>query len=193
MTEMCFSFSEVNGKGQDLPNVLASEQMAPRGQLVFSVGIGALIFVPVFKALTGLPPYMGMLLGLGVLWILTDAIHYGESERQRLKVPQALSRIDTQGVLFFLGILLSVSRYTCKQCMDFLVPCLYSVLTICPALIFLWILCCQGLDFWLMFLSLISDLYSSSFCKYSVPPFYIFSHEKSTVPLGGRRLWFSWL
>ncbi|XVF67518.1 hypothetical protein PTKIN_Ptkin10aG0127700 [Pterospermum kingtungense] len=101
--------SEVNGKGQDSPNVLTSEQMAPRGQLVFSVGIGALIFVPVFKALTGLPPFMGMLFGLGVLWILTDAIHYGESERQKLKVPQALSRIDTQGVLFFLGILLSVS------------------------------------------------------------------------------------
>lgn len=101
--------SEVNGKGQDSPNVLTSEQMAPRGQLVFSVGIGALIFVPVFKAVTGLPPYMGILLGLGVLWILTDAIHYGEPERQKLKVPQALSRIDTQGALFFLGILLSVS------------------------------------------------------------------------------------
>ncbi|KAI4366757.1 hypothetical protein MLD38_022592 [Melastoma candidum] len=101
--------SEVNGKAQDSDDVLAAEQMAPRGQLVFAVGVGALIFVPIFKALTGLPPYMGMLLGLGVLWILTDAIHFGESERQRLKVPQALSRIDTQGVLFFLGILLSVS------------------------------------------------------------------------------------
>nr|XP_011467748.1 PREDICTED: uncharacterized protein LOC101310625 isoform X2 [Fragaria vesca subsp. vesca] len=101
--------SEASGDGPDRSNVMASEQMAPRGQLVFSVGIGALIFVPIFKSLTGLPPYMGMLLGLGVLWILTDAIHYGESERQRLKVPQALSRIDTQGALFFLGILLSVS------------------------------------------------------------------------------------
>ncbi|CAK8573920.1 unnamed protein product [Lathyrus sativus] len=102
--------SEANEKGPESPNVLASEQMAPRGKLVFSVGLGALIFVPVFKAVTGLPPYMGMLLGLGVLWILTDAIHYGESEkRQKLKVPQALSRIDTQGALFFLGILLSVS------------------------------------------------------------------------------------
>ncbi|GLT64523.1 hypothetical protein SLA2020_370100 [Shorea laevis] len=101
--------SEVNGKGQVSPNVLASEQMAPRGKLVLSLGIGALIFVPVFKALTGLPPYMGMLLGLGVLWIITDVIHYNESERQKLKVPQALSRIDTQGALFFLGILLSVS------------------------------------------------------------------------------------
>ncbi|KAJ8560360.1 hypothetical protein K7X08_004418 [Anisodus acutangulus] len=101
--------SEVNGKGENSADVLASEQMAPRGKLVFAVGLGALVFVPVFKSLTGLPPYMGMLLGLGVLWIITDAIHYGESERQRLKVPQALSRIDTQGALFFLGILLSVS------------------------------------------------------------------------------------
>ena len=94
---------------------MASEQMAPRGQLVSTVGTGALIFVPVFKALTGLPPYMGILLGLGVLWILTDAIHYGESERQKLKVPQALSRINMQVPLFFLGILLSVSRYRNKS------------------------------------------------------------------------------
>ncbi|KAI3675325.1 hypothetical protein L1987_84914 [Smallanthus sonchifolius] len=101
--------SQVDGKGQNTDGVLASEQMAPRGQLVFAVGIGALVFVPIFKSLTGLPPYLGMLFGLGILWILTDAIHFGETERQRLKVPQALSRIDTQGALFFLGILLSVS------------------------------------------------------------------------------------
>ncbi|XP_018851256.1 sodium/proton antiporter 1-like isoform X2 [Juglans regia] len=101
--------SDINGKEQDFSNVLASEQMAPRGQLVFSVGIGALFFVPVFKVVTGLPPYMGMLLGLGVLWILTDAIHNGESERQNLKVPEALSRIDYQGALFILGTLLSIS------------------------------------------------------------------------------------
>ncbi|KAL5194906.1 Sodium/proton antiporter 1 [Glycine soja] len=90
-------------------DVFASEPIAPRGQLVFSVSLGALIFVPVFRSLTGLPPYIGMLLGLGMLWIFVDAIHYGESERQKLKVPHALSRIDTQGALFFLGILLSVS------------------------------------------------------------------------------------
>lgn len=100
--------SEATGNQQDTSPALTSEQMAPRGQLVFAVGIGALLFVPVFKSLTGLPPFLGMLLGLGTLWLLTDAIHYGESGRQRLKVPQALSRIDTQGVLFFLGILLSV-------------------------------------------------------------------------------------
>uniref|UniRef100_A0A0D9XBD4 Citrate transporter-like domain-containing protein n=1 Tax=Leersia perrieri TaxID=77586 RepID=A0A0D9XBD4_9ORYZ len=100
--------SEANGSSQKSSSLLSSEQMAPRGQLVFCVGLGALLFVPVFKALTGLPPFMGMMLGLAILWILTDAIHYGDSGRQRLKVPQALSRIDTQGVLFFLGILLSV-------------------------------------------------------------------------------------
>lgn len=82
--------------------------MAPRGQLVFAAGVGSLVFVPVFKQLTGLPPFLGMLLGLGGLWVLTDAVHYGEPQRQRLKVGQALSRIDTQGVLFFLGILMSV-------------------------------------------------------------------------------------
>eukprot|EP00252_Welwitschia_mirabilis_P019329 TRINITY_DN4441_c0_g1_i1.p1 TRINITY_DN4441_c0_g1~~TRINITY_DN4441_c0_g1_i1.p1 ORF type:complete len:575 (+),score=122.66 TRINITY_DN4441_c0_g1_i1:396-2120(+) len=100
--------SEVQDKDKELPDVITTEQMAPRGKLVFAVGVGALLFVPVFKAITGLPPYLGMLFGLGVLWILTDAIHYGDSERQKLKVPQALSRIDTQGALFFLGILLSV-------------------------------------------------------------------------------------
>ncbi|KAG0578967.1 hypothetical protein M758_4G055300 [Ceratodon purpureus] len=100
--------SAAESKQQDNSPALTSEQMAPRGQLVFGVGIGALLFVPIFKSLTGLPPFLGMLLGLGTLWLLTDAIHYGETDRQRLKVPQALSRIDTQGVLFFLGILLSV-------------------------------------------------------------------------------------
>ncbi|KAK4258791.1 hypothetical protein QN277_005201 [Acacia crassicarpa] len=101
--------SEVNENGQDSLNVVATGWMAPRGRLVFSVAIGALTFVPVFKAITGLPPHMGMLLGLGLLWILTDAVHCGGPEREKLEVSQALSRIDTQGTLFFLGILLSVS------------------------------------------------------------------------------------
>jgi Na+/H+ antiporter NhaD/arsenite permease-like protein len=81
-----------------------------RGRLVFYAGVAALLFVPVFKTATGLPPYLGMLFGLGALWVLTDALHQGESEdRSRYKVPQALSRIDVQGVLFFFGILMSIS------------------------------------------------------------------------------------
>lgn len=96
-------------KGEQAESLsLAESKFAPRGKLVFGAGLAALLFVPAFKSLTGLPPYLGMLLGLGALWLLTDAIHYGESDRQSLKVPYALSKIDTQGVLFFLGILLSI-------------------------------------------------------------------------------------
>eukprot|EP01026_Neomeris_dumetosa_P012490 TRINITY_DN1435_c0_g1_i11.p1 TRINITY_DN1435_c0_g1~~TRINITY_DN1435_c0_g1_i11.p1 ORF type:complete len:565 (+),score=84.30 TRINITY_DN1435_c0_g1_i11:935-2629(+) len=96
-------------KGElDMQEKKQRDEMAPRGNLVFAAGVLSLLFVPVFKQLTGLPPYLGMLTGLGFIWVLTDAIHYGE-ERENLQVPQALSRIDTQGILFFLGILMSIA------------------------------------------------------------------------------------
>lgn len=85
------------------------QQAAPNSGLVFGVGLASLLFVPAFKTITGLPPYLGMLMGLGSLWLLTDAIHYGKSDRSNLLVPRALTKIDIQGVLFFLGVLLSVS------------------------------------------------------------------------------------
>lgn len=80
--------------------------LAPRGSLVFATGVLGLLSVPVFKSLTGLPPYLGMLSALGVMWSLTDAIHAGD--REELMAPAALRKIDTSGVLFFLGILMSV-------------------------------------------------------------------------------------
>lgn len=83
-------------------------ELAPRGSLVFTTGLVGLLSVPVFKTFTGLPPYLGMLAALGVMWSLTDAIHAGEKEREDLMAPAALKKIDTSGVLFFLGILLSV-------------------------------------------------------------------------------------
>jgi Na+/H+ antiporter NhaD/arsenite permease-like protein/predicted transcriptional regulator len=83
-------------------------ELAPRGQLVFGVGILSLLTVPLFKSLTGLPPYLGMLSSLGLMWTLTDAIHAGETGREQLMAPAALRKIDTSGVLFFLGILMSV-------------------------------------------------------------------------------------
>lgn len=57
------------------------EQLAPRGKLVLCAGLGTLLMVPLFRTVTGLPPYMGMLAGLGFLWLLTDAIHFGETKR----------------------------------------------------------------------------------------------------------------
>ena len=56
--------------------------MAPRGRIVFAAGVAALLFVPVFKSGTGLPPYLGMLAGLGAMWLLTDVIHLNEERRQ---------------------------------------------------------------------------------------------------------------
>ena len=78
--------------------------------LVFCVGIGALLFVPVFKTVTHMKPYMGVLLGLGVLWIITEIIHRKETEHNKdLHIASIISRIDTPSILFFLGILLAVS------------------------------------------------------------------------------------
>ncbi|MFC3609122.1 sodium:proton antiporter NhaD [Stutzerimonas tarimensis] len=79
--------------------------------LVLALGIGALVFVPVFKTVTHLPPYMGILFGLGVLWLATEIIHRNKNEEDKhpLSVVGVLRKVDTPSVLFFLGILLAVS------------------------------------------------------------------------------------
>jgi len=79
--------------------------------IVFFVGVGVLLFVPVFKTITHLPPYMGMLFGLGVLWVLTEIIHRSKPHEvtSKLKVFNILRKVDTPTVLFFLGILSAVA------------------------------------------------------------------------------------
>jgi Na+/H+ antiporter NhaD/arsenite permease-like protein len=79
--------------------------------LVFVMGIGALIFVPIFKTITHLPPFMGILFGLGVMWVLTEFIHKGKHDEDKhpLTVVHAIRKIDTPSILFFLGILISIS------------------------------------------------------------------------------------
>lgn len=77
--------------------------------LVLFLGACVLIFVPVFKTITNLPPYMGILLGLGILWVVTEFLHSPFEERKHLRVSHVLSRIDLTSLLFFLGILLSVA------------------------------------------------------------------------------------
>lgn len=81
------------------------------GKIMLGVGISALVFVPIFKALTHLPPYMGILLGLGFLWVVSELINpnLDEADRKRYSAAGALSRIDISSVLFFFGILLAVS------------------------------------------------------------------------------------
>ena len=78
--------------------------------LVFVLGIGVLLAVPAFKAITHLPPWLGILLGLGVLWAAADLIHRGKpaEQRQRMVIADALTRIDLSAIIFFAGILLAV-------------------------------------------------------------------------------------
>lgn len=80
----------------------------PLGKFIFFLGIGLLVFVPIFKMWTGLPPFMGILFALSILWLVTDIVHREFPEREHLRVPYVLSRIDLSGTLFFLGILLTI-------------------------------------------------------------------------------------
>ncbi len=78
---------------------------------MLALGVGALIFVPVFKTITHLPPYIGMLLGLSILWVVSEFINpeADEAMRKPYSASGALQRIDSSSVLFFLGILLAVA------------------------------------------------------------------------------------
>lgn len=80
-------------------------------KLVFFIGIGLLLFVPVFKSITHLPPFIGILFGLGVLWVVTEILHRKKSHDDKLKlsVLGVLRKVDIPSVLFFLGILLAVA------------------------------------------------------------------------------------
>lgn len=80
-------------------------------KLMFFMGMGALIFVPIFKAFTHLPPYLGILLALGVVWLTGELLHRNKPEEDfdHLRLTKALKRIDMASVVFFIGILLAVA------------------------------------------------------------------------------------
>ena len=79
--------------------------------IVFISGILILLLVPVFKTVTHLPPFMGMLMGLGIMWVITEILHHKKDMQDKhfLSVLYALRKIDTPSILFFLGILISVA------------------------------------------------------------------------------------
>jgi Na+/H+ antiporter NhaD/arsenite permease-like protein len=79
--------------------------------LMFTLGVVTLLSVPAFKAITHLPPFLGILFGLGILWAIGDLVHRqkGHEERQRVTIAHALRRIDMSAIVFFIGILLAVA------------------------------------------------------------------------------------
>ncbi|MDB5279013.1 MAG: sodium/proton antiporter, NhaD family [Ferruginibacter sp.] len=101
-------------KGKKLDTILlpaTTEKEKKEGQVILFAGIGFLVFVPAFKTLTHLPPFMGMLLALGLMWLITTFIHKGKEPElaEKYTVTKALQKVDTPSVLFFLGILLAVA------------------------------------------------------------------------------------
>jgi len=92
-------------------NIKPKQELKKERNIVFYAGIGVLLFVPVFKTITHLPPFMGILFGVGILWIITSLLHKKKNEEEKsiYSVMHALEKIDTSSILFFLGILLSIS------------------------------------------------------------------------------------
>ncbi len=98
-------------KEQNLPKAAVTQFTKVQRDIIFWLGVGGLCFVPVFKTLTHLPPFMGILLVLGVLWTVTEIFHYNTSEDDTMakRVSDIMTRIDLSTIMFFLGILMAVA------------------------------------------------------------------------------------
>ena len=96
---------------QALPVTDTTTAEKKEGKIILAAGLGFLLFVPLFKAITHLPPFMGMLLALGLMWVITTIIHKNKDAeyKEKFTVARALQKIDTPSILFFVGILLAVS------------------------------------------------------------------------------------
>jgi Na+/H+ antiporter NhaD/arsenite permease-like protein len=104
------SFTLKGSLGYREENEGTANHQVTSGNLMLLLGLGVLISVPIFKTTTHLPPYLGMMLGLGILWIVSELINpdLDEAVRKQYTAAHALGRIDMSSVLFFLGILLAV-------------------------------------------------------------------------------------
>ena len=98
-------------KSQNLPKADISQFTKTQRDIIFWLGVGGLCFVPVFKTITHLPPFMGILLVLGILWTVTEIFHHNTAEDDTMaqRVSDLLSRIDLSTIMFFLGILMAVA------------------------------------------------------------------------------------
>lgn len=110
----------IGAMSAEKPTVKTLPSTPTERNVVFFTGLGSLIFVPIFKTVTHLPPYMGILFGLGVLWVVTEIIHHEKDEEDKdfLSVTHALRKIDVPSILFFLGILLAVGSLQSTGVLD---------------------------------------------------------------------------
>lgn len=111
------SFNKVF-KGNIESNKLDIDERAVKllsSRTMLYLGLGMIIFVPIFKTITHLPPYVGMMLSLGVVWAVSEYIHpeenFNEDIKHKYSPHKALSRIEISSILFFLGILLAIAAF----------------------------------------------------------------------------------
>jgi NhaD family Na+/H+ antiporter len=115
LVPLTFTALLLRGKEVIAPVAIQDDTPTPTSaferNLMFFLGLGILVAVPAFKTWTHLPPFMGVLLGLGLLWLVGDLVHRHKDDdvRQPLTLVHALSRIDMGSIVFFIGILLSVA------------------------------------------------------------------------------------
>ncbi len=92
-----------------------------QSNMIFFIGVGSLLFVPFFKTITHLPPYLGILFGLGLMWVVTEIMHAKDKKNySKLNASAVLQRVDTPSVLFFLGILMAVAALQTAGHLDLL-------------------------------------------------------------------------
>jgi Na+/H+ antiporter NhaD/arsenite permease-like protein len=103
---------ELNLPDDDHDEVVEARQLLSSQTMLF-LGLGMIVFVPIFKIVTHLPPYLGMMLSLGVVWLVSEYIHpeedFTEERKAAYSAHKALSRIEMSSILFFLGILMAVA------------------------------------------------------------------------------------
>ncbi len=114
---------------QDMPDQTHGMSNAER-TTILCIGVFGLLFVPVFKSITHLPPFVGMLFVLGALWLYTDIFYNGKriERRKQHRLPYVVSRIDMPSILFFLGILLAVAVLQATGVLAAIAAWLYDVI-----------------------------------------------------------------
>lgn len=130
LVPLVFLSFTMKGKLEGFESTSDVDSSAKGGKTMLFLGIGALLSVPIFKTITHLPPYMGMLLGLGVIWVVSELINpnLDDFQKKKYSAAGALSRIDIPSVLFFFGILLAVGALESMQTLHHLAEYLGTLL-----------------------------------------------------------------
>lgn len=117
LVPLCIISSKLTGDLPPRDTVIEKNSFITARQraTMFYLGVGGLIFVPVFKSVTHLPPFVGMLFVLGALWVFTEIFYNSQmlEQAKELRLPKVISRVDMPSILFFLGILMAVAVLQC--------------------------------------------------------------------------------